>query len=216
MTTLERGKQSERLSGIVGSTPYHHYSPGAVLMPQDIVRVSPLRPRDLPAAIIIIRQAIAELSTLTGTSARRRDLWKANLRFWGRVLILRSMWPWRRGILVAARGRRLVGLLVAAAQGAERRTVLLISVASKERSKGIGGRLVDSLSDEAARRRLKTIELKVRAFDERVIAFYERHGFTVFERVKSYYRSGEDALSMVKHIAPTEDRRSCAPLAKNI
>jgi ribosomal protein S18 acetylase RimI-like enzyme len=53
-----------------------------------------------------------------------------------------------------------------------------MSVLTEHRSKGFGDALMRHALDTARARGYKTILLNVWAFNERAIAFYERHGFT--------------------------------------
>lgn len=103
-----------------------------------------------------------------------------------------------RHYLVALDGARLCGYAGLCAYPDEA-FVQTIAVAPPEQGAGLGGRLLQALLDEAARRRKTTVSLEVRADDDRAIALYRRFGFRRVGIRRGYYRpSGTDALVMTR------------------
>jgi ribosomal-protein-alanine N-acetyltransferase len=92
-----------------------------------------------------------------------------------------------------------------------------LAVAEPARRGGLGGRLLESFLDEAARRGARRVFLEVREGNRSARAFYERRGFTVVGRRTGYYSSPrEDAITMVRELAPpggpSSDPSPAAPL----
>lgn len=76
-----------------------------------------------------------------------------------------------------------------------------IAVREEFRRMGIGGKMMDILSDVARKLGVKTITLEVRESNKNAIAMYEKAGFEVMGRRKKYYTDNyEDALVMNKTI----------------
>lgn len=74
-----------------------------------------------------------------------------------------------------------------------------IAVHPNARRQGLGGAILLSLLEEAARRALESVSLEVRISNTAAIALYERYGFTAVGRRKNFYRAPtEDALVMLK------------------
>lgn len=77
--------------------------------------------------------------------------------------------------------------------------VQTLAVAAVAQGRGLGGRLLQALLDEAARRRQTRVSLEVRADNARAVALYERFGFRPAGVRRGYYApSGADALVMVR------------------
>ncbi len=74
-----------------------------------------------------------------------------------------------------------------------------VAVDPAYRRQGIGGRLIDRLTEIAAARRLSFVTLEVRAGNRPAIALYEKHGFVPVGLRRNYYTlPREDALLMTK------------------
>jgi len=71
-----------------------------------------------------------------------------------------------------------------------------IAVHPDYRRAGLGGRLVDGLLSEAARRGASRACLEVRASNHPAIRVYEKRGFKIDGVRKKYYQDGEDAVLM--------------------
>jgi [ribosomal protein S18]-alanine N-acetyltransferase len=77
--------------------------------------------------------------------------------------------------------------------------VQTIAVAADVQGRGVGGRLLTALLEEATRRRQTRVSLEVRADNDRAIGMYERFGFRRAGVRRRYYQpSGTDALVMVR------------------
>jgi [ribosomal protein S18]-alanine N-acetyltransferase len=77
--------------------------------------------------------------------------------------------------------------------------VQTMAVAPGHRGRGLGGRLLDALLSEAARRRQRVVSLEVRAGNAAAQRLYERHGFVRTGVRRGYYEpSGEDAVLMTR------------------
>ena len=74
--------------------------------------------------------------------------------------------------------------------------ILIVAVAGTMRRAGIGGALVSTVLDEAARAGARTAHLEVRASNAAAIALYERLGFVAVGRRARYYGATEDAVLM--------------------
>ncbi len=75
--------------------------------------------------------------------------------------------------------------------------ICTVCVSKEHRRKGIGALLLESLVAEGKQREIKKLNLEVRAGNMPAIALYEKHGFKITGRRKSYYRNPiEDALVM--------------------
>lgn len=74
-----------------------------------------------------------------------------------------------------------------------------IAVAREHRGKGIGKFLMKQITEQAIKRECRSISLDVRESNKTAIELYEKFGFAVLGRRKSYYRlPKEDALVMLK------------------
>jgi [ribosomal protein S18]-alanine N-acetyltransferase len=74
--------------------------------------------------------------------------------------------------------------------------VQTIGVRPDHQRTGLGRRLLNSLLDEARRRGCREVSLEVRAENTAAIGLYERSGFEVAGRRRSYYGQGADAIVM--------------------
>ncbi|NYJ04751.1 ribosomal protein S18-alanine N-acetyltransferase [Petropleomorpha daqingensis] len=75
--------------------------------------------------------------------------------------------------------------------------IATIGVAGKRQGEGIGARLLDTLLEEADRRRVPVVLLEVRADNELAQGLYRRRGFAEIGRRRGYYQpSGTDAVVM--------------------
>ena len=83
----------------------------------------------------------------------------------------------------------LAGYAGLMAPGAEA-DVQTIAVAPAAQGRGVGGRLLDALVQEAARRGATSLLLEVRADNEPAIALYTRRGFERIAVRRAYYQPG--------------------------
>jgi ribosomal protein S18 acetylase RimI-like enzyme len=66
---------------------------------------------------------------------------------------------------------------------------------------GIGARLLEACIEEARALGCTGIRLEVRADNRSAIRLYERHGFSLVERIEGYYEDGAPALRMTRLLA---------------
>ncbi len=89
------------------------------------------------------------------------------------------------------------GMLIAPDEG----QITNVAVHPDAHRQGLGRMIVDALTEEARARGLEQISLEVRVSNQAAITLYERTGFEVAGRRKSFYRRPtEDALVMLKKI----------------
>lgn len=74
--------------------------------------------------------------------------------------------------------------------------VVSVAVLEEHRGKGLGKALMLEGISGAAVRKSDEIYLEVRLSNESAIKMYEKLGFHIKSRLRSYYRDGEDALLM--------------------
>jgi [ribosomal protein S18]-alanine N-acetyltransferase len=77
--------------------------------------------------------------------------------------------------------------------------VQTMAVAPSHQGRGLGGRLLTALLDEAGRRGQRTVSLEVRAGNGVAQRLYARHGFERTGVRRGYYQpGGEDAVLMTR------------------
>jgi ribosomal protein S18 acetylase RimI-like enzyme len=103
--------------------------------------------------------------------------------------IHRKLGVQRELFLVATEGDRLVGTALAGDDG-HRGWVYYVAVDPARRRRGIGARLMKRVEEDLARRGCPKLNLQVRATNQEVIAFYERLGYDVEDRVSMRKRLG--------------------------
>lgn len=81
--------------------------------------------------------------------------------------------------------------------------VMTVAVHPAQRRRGIGGLLMDSLLDEATRRRIREVTLEVRDGNAAALALYAAHGFVAVARRRGYYGPGVDAVLMRASVRTT-------------
>ena len=104
--------------------------------------------------------------------------------------------------LVAARGRKLCGYMIACIGGraaANRAELVSIALDPEIRGKGIASALMDSTLRRLRRRGVVRLLLMVKVTNQPAIAFYERYGFTRSRIVRRYYEDGADGWFMAKN-----------------
>lgn len=112
----------------------------------------------------------------------------------GRFISHRNSMTW-----VAEEGKEIVGFLIA-----DRHPTMLlghiitIDVVEAWRRKGVGTALMDAAEEWARQRRFISISLETAEDNLPAQAFYERRGYTRFERLDNYYADGTAAWTMVK------------------
>ena len=74
--------------------------------------------------------------------------------------------------------------------------VVSIAVIDEYRRKGFGSVLVDEAMKGAKIRHCSELYLEVRCSNNDAVRLYEKLGFSIIQRLKAYYRDGEDAFVM--------------------
>lgn len=81
--------------------------------------------------------------------------------------------------------------------------LLNIAVSPELQGKGLGGRLLDWLLEEAAEAGFHSVSLEVRESNRQALALYESRGFDrLFLRRNYYSDNGEDAIIMLRKLRP--------------
>ena len=74
--------------------------------------------------------------------------------------------------------------------------IVSVSVLEEYRNKGFGSALVDEAVKGIKIRQCGELYLEVRCSNTAAVKLYEKLGFTIQQRLKTYYRDGEDAYLM--------------------
>lgn len=82
--------------------------------------------------------------------------------------------------------------------GDDRAHLSLLGVQPTQQRRGLGGLLVSWLEESATIAGIERIGVEARADNPKAIAFYQRRGYKVRERVPGYYRGVVDAVRLEK------------------
>ena len=74
--------------------------------------------------------------------------------------------------------------------------IVSIAVTDEQRRKGFGSVLVDEAMKGVKIRQCSELYLEVRCSNIEAVKLYENLGFSIIQRLKAYYRDGEDAYVM--------------------
>ena len=74
--------------------------------------------------------------------------------------------------------------------------VVSVAVLEEQRKKGIGRTLVEEAIAGTKIKKADELYLEVRCSNNEAVRLYEKIGFIIKQRIKSYYRDGEDAYLM--------------------
>jgi ribosomal-protein-alanine N-acetyltransferase len=74
--------------------------------------------------------------------------------------------------------------------------VVSVAVLESQRKKGIGRALVEEAIAGTKIKKADELYLEVRCSNNEAVRLYEKIGFIIKQRIKSYYRDGEDAYLM--------------------
>ncbi len=120
---------------------------------------------------------------------------------------LHRPWSWFRllgppaagGVVAAVQAYQISWLL------AGNMHLLKMAVWPKLRRQGLGRRLLDDVLAEFARRGGGRAGLEVRRSNRAARAFYAAAGFEPVGECRAYYRNGEDAMVLLKRVAPADE-----------
>jgi [ribosomal protein S18]-alanine N-acetyltransferase len=93
--------------------------------------------------------------------------------------------------LVAEIGGRVIGYIMC-----KTGHVVSVAVLDEHRKKGIGRTLVEESLKGVQIKKCDELYLEVRCSNNEAVRLYEKMGFIIKQRLKSYYRDGEDAYLM--------------------
>ena len=79
--------------------------------------------------------------------------------------------------------------------------VVSIAVINEHRSKGLGTALVNESITGVKIRQCSELYLEVRCSNNDAVRLYEKLGFSITQKLKAYYRDGEDAYVMAIDLA---------------
>lgn len=74
--------------------------------------------------------------------------------------------------------------------------VVSVAVLEEQRKKGIGRALIEEAIAGGKIKKADELYLEVRCSNNEAVKLYEKIGFIIKQRIKSYYRDGEDAYLM--------------------
>jgi len=74
--------------------------------------------------------------------------------------------------------------------------VVSVAVLEEQRKKGIGRALIEEAIAGTRIKKADELYLEVRCSNNEAVKLYEKIGFIIKQRIKSYYRDGEDAYLM--------------------
>lgn len=78
--------------------------------------------------------------------------------------------------------------------------VTTIGVAPEHRRRGLGNRLLQHAENALRNRKISAMSLEVRVSNTAAQKLYQEIGFAIVQRLKDYYKNGEDGFLMVKPI----------------
>ena len=78
--------------------------------------------------------------------------------------------------------------------------ITTIGVAPEHRRRGLGEKLLNHLNDQLAARGVSSVVLEVRIGNVAAQKLYSACGYTVVQRLSSYYNNGEDGFLMMKPV----------------
>lgn len=105
---------------------------------------------------------------------------------------------------VAEEGKETVGFLIANRRHPTRPLghIITLDVVEAWRRRRVGTALMEAVEEWARRRRFISISLETAENNLPAQAFYERRGYTRFDRLEHYYADGTAAWTMVRWLVP--------------
>jgi ribosomal-protein-alanine N-acetyltransferase len=93
---------------------------------------------------------------------------------------------------------RMVGFIFIIAKKEGIAHITTIGVAPEHRKRGIGRMMLEHAEDALAAKNIHSIVLEVRVSNSTAQKLYTDTGFVIMQRLRGYYRNGEDAYLMSK------------------
>ncbi|MFP4608328.1 MAG: ribosomal protein S18-alanine N-acetyltransferase [Candidatus Natronoplasma sp.] len=107
---------------------------------------------------------------------------------------------WGEGFLVAQINGEVVGFICGVKERGDTTRVLILAVDPLQRNRGIGSELLKNFIEVSSREGAVKVTLEVRVGNDRTIRFYQKRGFQIIDRLKSFYSNGEDGYKMIRYL----------------
>ncbi|RLG67603.1 MAG: ribosomal-protein-alanine N-acetyltransferase [Methanobacteriota archaeon] len=104
--------------------------------------------------------------------------------------------------LVAELDGVIVGYVIAVLRTPSVGHILSVAVAPPYRRRGIGRMLVEAAVEDLWKRGASKVQLEVRVSNRPARSLYRSLGFKTTGIIPAYYRDGESAYTMVRHLPP--------------
>jgi [ribosomal protein S18]-alanine N-acetyltransferase len=99
--------------------------------------------------------------------------------------------------VVAVDGNKVVGFILSE-ENPPLAHIITLDVAEKERRRGAGTALLETLEANLALRGVRSVLLETATNNEAAVAFWQRHGYRIEATLKRYYQGRIDAYEMRK------------------
>jgi [ribosomal protein S18]-alanine N-acetyltransferase len=99
--------------------------------------------------------------------------------------------------VVAVDGNKVVGFILSE-ENPPLAHIITLDVAAKERRRGAGTALLETLEANLALRGVRSVLLETATNNEAAVAFWQRHGYRIEATLKRYYLGRIDAYEMRK------------------
>lgn len=151
----------------------------------------------LPAKPLSVRRAVeTDLPGLVALENATFRVDRLSARQWARHLDSDSA-----RVLIASRGRRLIGAIVLFfRRGSDVARLYSLAIAADSRGLGIGNALLEAGERAARRFGCQQLRLEVRRDNGPAQRLYERRGYRLIGERPGYYEDGEDALRFEKSL----------------
>lgn len=113
---------------------------------------------------------------------------------------LRISAAWPDGALVAKKGNRIVGTLLAVREKGETGRILIMAVETSHRGKHVGKGLLNSFISICQAAAIPSISLEVRSTNQRAIGFYLGFDFIYVATIDGYYEDGTSAYVLFRKL----------------
>jgi [ribosomal protein S18]-alanine N-acetyltransferase len=162
---------------------------------------------ELAAPTEVMLFEVKDISFRLARSRDAQDIAAMSLAFiehglrpaWSAARILRHVRHPESVVLVAERGRRIVGFAIMDF-GDDTAHLNLLAVTPSERRRRLGERLVAWLEETALTAGTFIVELELRAGNPAARAFYESLNYAEVARISGYYQGVEDAVRMRRDV----------------